>query len=135
MTETNAERLESIQNVIRISKVSLRSGDGYPDSHVGDFAHVSIDDYQWLIEQAERAQELDTLFKSHAPEGRNYTNEQYVELLQENRQFYEALEFYADEENCLHKIDFTIREFEHLSKVVKDGGSKARQAIGKEEVK
>src|SRR5690625_7637720 len=40
----------------------------------------------------QRVQELEEEIKSHAPEGRNYTNKQYVDLLHENKRYREALE-------------------------------------------
>ena len=46
---------------------------------------------KWLIKQAERAAELEQIIKSHAPEGRNYTNAQYVNLLQQNKRYREIL--------------------------------------------
>lgn len=95
---------------------------------------VKLDDYEWLIKQAERAdrnkeelevldkqlystqqqvqklkeslkesavkfaesservQELEEEINTHAPNGRNYTNEQYVDLLNENKRYREAKE-------------------------------------------
>lgn len=64
-------------------------------------------DLDWLIEQTERVSELEI----------------------ENARLREALEFYADADNNHHKIDFTIREYEYLSAIVRDEGEKARQAL------
>src|SRR5690625_243319 len=41
--------------------------------------------FMWLIEQAE-------LMHSHSPDGRNYTNEQYVNLLNERNNYIERVE-------------------------------------------
>lgn len=86
---------------------------------------LSFRQFNRLIEQTERAQELESLLKSHAPEGRNYTNAQYVETSQENKRFREALNWYADDENW-----WTYpTPAGHLSAVSVDKGSRARQAI------
>ena len=45
-----------------------------------------------VIGQAGRAQQLEGLIKSHAPDGLNYTNVQYIELLQENKRLCEAID-------------------------------------------
>ncbi len=50
------------------------------------------DDYIYLWEQTERAKELEDEISSHAPNGRNYTNAQYVSLLQENQRYKEVLD-------------------------------------------
>lgn len=41
---------------------------------------VSLSDILWLIDQTEKKQELEDLINTHEPHGRNYTNEQYVNL-------------------------------------------------------
>lgn len=47
---------------------------------------TKVEEYwDWLVKQVE-------LMQSHSPEGRNYTNAQYVELLQENEQLRESIE-------------------------------------------
>lgn len=53
---------------------------------------LKIEDVNWLIQQAERVEELEEEIKTHAPNGRNYTNEQYIGLLQENQRYRQALE-------------------------------------------
>lgn len=53
---------------------------------------LKIEDVNWLIQQAKRVEELEEEIKTHAPNGRNYTNEQYIGLLQENQRYRQALE-------------------------------------------
>lgn len=70
------------------------------------------------------------LLYSHAPNGRNYTNEQYVELLDENNRYRKALEFYADYDNYqlsaeAEKADLT----EFINVIDMDNGDKARKAL------
>src|SRR5690625_2042576 len=52
--------------------------------------------------QAERVAELEDKMKSHAPEGRNYTNKHYVDLLHENKRYREVLEESYAELRQLH---------------------------------
>lgn len=58
---------------------------------------VSLSDILWLIDQTEKKQELEDLINTHAPHGRNYTNEQYVKLRLKSQQ----LE--ANLEDCLNR--------------------------------
>src|SRR5690625_4242672 len=50
------------------------------------------EDIKYINELESRVQELEDEIKSHAPEGRNYTNKQYVDLLHENKRYREVLE-------------------------------------------
>lgn len=63
MKMTDKERLEEIKKVAGL------------DYLIGG---TKVEEYwDWLVKQVD-------IMQSHAPEGRNYTNAQYVELLQEN---------------------------------------------------
>ena len=75
----------------------------------------------WLIEQVEK-------LESHAPDGRNYTNAQYVELLKENERYRKALEFYASPISHREGKHIEGNEYE-MPLVNKDRGFKARQAL------
>lgn len=44
-----------------------------------------------VVWQAEKGRRLEKEIESHAPDGRNYTNQQYVELLNENIKLRELL--------------------------------------------
>lgn len=116
MAETSKERLTEIEE-----RQSYTERDGL------DYSLVRVDDFNWLIDQAKRSQELEKLIKSHAPEGRNYTNRQYVRLIREFTRIEEALEFYANKDNYSHGYHDLLGELE--SSVEMDEGLIARQAI------
>jgi|SRR5690625_4971328 len=85
------EQLEEIKH-------QLEESNSYDDNPNGYWYH----NINWLIEQAERVAELEDKMKSHAPEGRNYTNKQYVDLLHENKRYREVLEESYAELRQLH---------------------------------
>lgn len=116
MSETNLERLFEIEE-----RQSYTERDGL------DYSLVRVDDFNWVIDQAKRAQELKNLIKTHAPEGRNYTNEQYVKLIRDFTRIEEALEFYANKDNYSHGYHDLLGKIE--SDVEMDEGALARQAI------
>ena len=81
MNETNAERLRLIDEEKELVLCGLTG------ALLG--IELSNKDYSFLHTEAERAQKFERLIETHAPEGRNYTNAQYVELLQENERLRE----------------------------------------------
>ncbi|MFD1450859.1 hypothetical protein [Oceanobacillus sojae] len=92
-------------------------------------------DLQYLIQQAEKAQELEEVVNKaenhllrNGKEIMKLTND-IAELKYRNQLDKETLRFYASEENNHYKISFTVREWEMLSPVFKDSGEKARQAL------
>lgn len=84
--------------------------------------------HEWLkvIEQAERAQELERVIKSHDVNGRNYTNFQVFQISEENIQLRQALEFYADKDT--YSVDVES-QWAPLIPINRDHGEKARQAL------
>lgn len=83
--------------------------------------HIEGLDIDWLIEQAERVEELGAL-----------SSNEWVDVVGKFERYValrEALEFYADEENWIGVIT-SIGNFP--GKVEKDQGDKARQALGGE---
>lgn len=71
---TDKERLEEVKNV------------RWENLRTSQILHV-----KWLIQQAERVQELESEIKTHAPHGRNYTNEQVVKIRMQNKRYREAI--------------------------------------------
>lgn len=70
-----------------------------------------------LYQQAERGIELENEIKSHTPHGRNYTNEQYVELLIEtNRLKEENEELAVAHENALKEISVLKNKIKRLER-------------------
>jgi|SRR5690625_826646 len=65
--------------------------EGFHTGHEVDVVTIQKSDYEHLKEQAERVNELEEEIKTHAPHGRNYTNAEYVELLQENKRYREVI--------------------------------------------
>lgn len=58
---------------------------------------------------------LTRLLEDHGPEGRNVTNQQWVDMVQENAKLREALEYYADPETyhaCMFLFDRPAGKFE-----------------------
>lgn len=98
----------------RLERIIQMQYDGYTIWDMGE------DDLVWLIEQAERVQELE----------------------QQNKRYREALEFYADEESyeplevqigAVTKEGYKISKYKYDPKINTDKGKKARQALEGEE--
>jgi len=87
-------------------------------SEIGD-AHGKAGEWlRFLLDELDRLQaERD----SHGPEGRNYTNKQYVDLLAERDKLIEGLRWYADSRNWAGDV-FAPPE-------VDDGGQRARDIL------
>ena len=65
----------------------------------------------------QRVQELEEEIKSHAPEGRNYTNKQYVDLLHENKRYRERV---AQLINYIEMTDDDVDQQVHKIHVILD---------------
>ncbi len=107
LTETNAEKLERIKS------------DWFMEDCIGN------EDVDWLIKRAERANDLFAEIQSHAPQGRNYTNQQVVELKLENAQLREGLE----EIKAYVRGCYRNKEIPMIWRIV----DKANEALGKDE--
>jgi len=84
---------------------------------------------EWLIEQAERVQELESELNKQIEIGYKFEVEVY-DLAKENKRYREALEFYADRENYKpdpYHYDPYIGEY--ISMIDYDNGATARQAL------
>lgn len=86
-----SDKLKEIKEYINSLSLSTERDDINRFLEVADNFHDN-GYFQWLVEQAERLRELEEEIATHAPRGRNYTNEQYVELLNENKHYHELLE-------------------------------------------
>jgi len=58
-----------------------------------EYGHELVDEIRRLREENER---LNSTLNSHEPDGRNYTNQQYVDLLNQQQKLIEALEWIRD---------------------------------------
>ena len=121
----------------------------------GDVIDVAMD---VISKHIERIKKLEKLLSTHEPHGRNYTNEQYVQLRervqeseeqklalieemgqvdehfldleQQNKKLREALEFYATRDNYkLEHFDPNLNDY--MSTVDYDEGEIARKALEK----
>src|SRR5690625_2591452 len=99
------------------------------------FYHLKV---EWLIEQAERVQELERANKQlerQAPGVElELLNMELTDVLKQNKRYREALKFYANEENYLfdekeYKVGLGVPE----SEITIDYGNKARKALEGEE--
>lgn len=108
---TDKKRLEEAKLMAEMLRVETRLPHDFP-----------FDLVDWLVEQAERAQEYDRELISLED------NKHYVsEMLAKNKRFREALEFYANKINYLTFIENGKSNIEH------DQGEKARKALEGEE--
>src|SRR5690625_1554890 len=87
------------------------------------------DDVEWLIEQAERVEELEEERDEWKDTAQSYymTNQ---ELREQNKRYREALKFYADRENYFfdekeYKVGLGVPE----SEITIDYGNKARKVL------
>ncbi|WP_342538353.1 hypothetical protein MKY15_19830 [Sporosarcina sp. FSL K6-1540] len=115
MTEANEERLGTTKNSVLHAR-NFIGEDGILKFQNGEKV---LNDFDWVIE---RAQELEMIIEKHAPEGRNYTNAQHVEILQENKRLREALKYIANHQ--------TVGEgYEYADQYANSFIAKARQAL------
>lgn len=87
-----------------------------------DKAVIDRSDYEWLIEQAERLQELKKRYLILTKEN-NQVNDELIDEFRKNKRYREALEFYANKINYLTFIKNGKSNIEH------DQGEKAREAL------
>jgi len=124
---TNKERLEEIKS--RVWKEHCIYAVGDDSSREGYRYILSDEDFHWLMEQAERVQELESELNKQIEIGYKFEVEVY-DLAKENKRYREALEFYADRENYKpdpYHYDPYIGEY--ISMIDYDNGATARQAL------
>ena len=113
-TETNAERLEKIKdNCERLAR--------YEKHYGSDDVNITpiVEDLQWLIEQAERVQELEKNIKINC-DALKFACDDLTKSQYENVKLREALKFYADEQMYYGSPKW---------KIFSDSGDIARQAL------
>lgn len=127
----NKELLEKIKNQFNKGRTTIGSGACF----------VSDEHVEWLIQQAERVQELEEVLLQNKYDKALYEKKviEWLELKEENRRYKRALEFYADEENykenLISKAEYdadgvciSIDEYDPPI-IYFDNGEKARQAL------
>ena len=118
---TNKERLDAIKDRAMFNRLAKRAGE---ITH--SLVTLDEEDYDWLIEQAERVRELEVWYHSYHKEAKLNNI-----LKIQNKRYREALEFYADEKN--YKPFDGIFLSSYQNKIDEDGGKKARQVLEGEE--
>src|SRR5699024_1048837 len=74
-----------------------------------DDAVIKNSHYEWLIEQAERVQELNNLLNKEVEKGYKMEGKIY-DFIEQNKRYREALEFYANEDNWVYgKVQHIVR--------------------------
>ena len=123
------ERLEEIK---KHRNEADNSTDEYEFEKI-NFYNLHVD---WLIEQAERVQELEGTVR-HAMKAIDNTEAVRVKLInaeQQNKRYRKALEFYADEETYETKFATDTDEiYDPFTLIELDEGKKARKALEGEE--
>lgn len=89
---------------------------------------LKSEDYHWLMEQAERVQELEQVI-GDLDENVAAFETLWLEEKRKNQRYKQALEFYADEKNYCEMIDPSGV----LTVIEEDNGEKARQALESDE--
>lgn len=120
---TDKERLEEIKENAMRNRAHYKTV-GTNESYWGYSYELSDKDYTWLIEQAERVQELEVIIYQDARQG------MLESLYEENKRYRGALEFYADLKNW--RKTHTERVNNSPSKVIADTGERAREALESE---
>lgn len=111
-TETNAERLLQVKENLRNIMICLGRANGKTQL---------LDDINWLIQQSERAQELEKEMKDII---------ETADVIDYRSQVMrEALKFYADPHNRAFSADTATFHRINQSEVMKEFGEKARQAL------
>lgn len=133
---TDKERLEEIKSRVWKDKATYADGDN--KSREGHTYTLSDYDYEWLIKQVERVEELEEI-KSKLIQRWNDEARLNNDLMEQNQRYREALEFYADQtiykEELINEASYDadgvcISNDEYAPPVVYlDGGEKARQAL------
>src|SRR5690625_3579351 len=122
------ERLEKAKELVESYEMEFLSN--HPI-----FLDEDIETLIWMLEQAKRAQELERKLAD-----RDYTNGQYIRLLNRHENLREALEFYANSAHYEVEVDYEvyIPESKFIKpqeivtvdgEIMKDYGSKAREAL------
>jgi hypothetical protein len=134
-----SERLERIQqnDLLRaINDISLYGPKGIRMEAV-------IKDIEWLIQQAERVQELEQVI-GDLDENVAAFETLWLEEKRKNQRYKQALEFYADEETyeplevqigAVTKEGYKISKYKYDPIINTDKGKKARETLGWEEGK
>jgi hypothetical protein len=84
-----------------VTNIRVKSYQNEPVSNDEIIALTDTFQHLWnkIDREREEKEKLQREIASHAPEGRNYTNEQYVNLLQQREILIEGLRFYTDEDH------------------------------------
>src|SRR5690625_3433833 len=120
-----SKRLEEIKDRVLIDKVYYEFNGS--KGRWGKVYTLRDEDYRYLMQQAERVQELEKRLKIH--QKRSWF-EDYEKVAKQNKRYREALEFYADERNYKER-DFGMI----VQPAIQDGdrGRTAREALEGEE--
>lgn len=116
---TDKERLEEIKSRVWKDKGIYAMGDY--SQREGYIYTLSDYDYEWLVKQAECVEKLETQLSINTNNMKHLQNK--IE------RYKQALEFYADERNHEREWDTFTDSGVEKSKVMKDGGEKARKAL------
>ncbi|MCR1834992.1 hypothetical protein NSA56_11355 [Oceanobacillus caeni] len=122
---TDKERLEEIKSRVWKDKGTYAMGDY--SQREGYIYTLSDYDYEWLIEQAERVQEVEEELKE--------LRAMYSVVNGERIRYKQALEFYADEENWTEPsrqqvmMDGEPDTVDGPPWAIEDSGEKARQVL------
>jgi hypothetical protein len=145
-----SERLEEIKS--RVWKESCTYAVGDDSSREGYRYILADEDYHWLMEQAEKVEELELeindwrsevqkwqQFYKESEESHSETKELLHSTISEIKRYKQALEFYADEEHYKEKLiseaqydadGICISNDEYAPPIIYfDSGEKARQAL------
>lgn len=124
---TNKERLDAIKGRAMFNQLAKRTGE---ITH--SLVTLDEEDYDWLIEQAERVQELEETVEDYKTVNKEL-HQRGRKVRKQNKRYREALEFYADRDNYkLEHFDPNINDY--MSTVDYDEGQKARQTIESEKI-
>lgn len=129
MIETSAEQLKRVKRLVEydIERAFYHNLDLEKGLSLLEMLYEHLD-IEWLIEQAERAQEFENRYDEQLEESQttyNYFNSEIKRLRG-------TLGFYANKDNYSHGYHDLLGEIE--SDVEMDGGFIARQTLGEEEV-
>lgn len=92
-----------------------------------DYGYVGLNILKWLIEQAEKVQELERELKECYKQNNSFSVENYEVLIPENKKLREALEFYASERNYKQSEEEYFEGYP--PEIMNDTGYKARKTL------